>query len=403
MSENGTENRESSRSKLIENAIRKHANLIFRTAYQSLGNYHDAQDVLGEVSLALVRFKAPLEDNSYLRNWLVRVTLNKCRDLKKSAWRRRTEPITEDIPVEAPNALGVIDELNAPQELIDSAVKRALEAEQSGKVLKVKHNIKKYTAVGAVAAGLALIITLSTVFYPQNNSKKEINSRNSFALIAYAAEASSDEAKLLSKDAVITIGTCNIETDGISADENLNTYFVTNYWKFPIVCDGENVEAVRYSVENAVFQIPSAIDRKGKIPYYDLYTANEKIIDEYMDSEKNSAVVGSFDDSEIVAYSVKADRQPELKNYPVYMQSSLSTKDVNISEELKQKLKGLLTGDTDNESNMSAIREIYRAMLERIRLTAKIKYKDGSFDIRRVALVLQGISEDGLVIGAKLI
>ena len=72
---------ENNRSVLIEKAVRTNADMIYRIAYQQTGSFDDAEDILQEVSVALVTKNAPLEDEEYLRRWLIRVTVNKCRDL----------------------------------------------------------------------------------------------------------------------------------------------------------------------------------------------------------------------------------------------------------------------------------------------------------------------------------
>lgn len=110
---NGTENnisREEKR-KLIEKTIRKYSDFIFRIAYQNLKNRFDAEDILQEVSIALVNNNAPLSDEEHLKSWLVTVTINKCRNLKRSKNRRAYIPLDECLELEAPKAHGVMEEL----------------------------------------------------------------------------------------------------------------------------------------------------------------------------------------------------------------------------------------------------------------------------------------------------
>lgn len=95
----------------LEQIIREYADMIFRIAYNNLGNVSDAEDILQEVSLTLVTCDAPLHDEQHLRFWLCRVTLNKCRNHRKSLLRRKTEPLTEDIPYSQKEYTGVIEQL----------------------------------------------------------------------------------------------------------------------------------------------------------------------------------------------------------------------------------------------------------------------------------------------------
>ncbi len=99
------------RKERIEQIIRKYADMIFRIAYNNLGNYADAEDILQEVAVSLVTCNSPLDDEEHLRFWLCRVTVNKCRNFRKASLIRITEPLTEEIPADNFEFSGVLDEL----------------------------------------------------------------------------------------------------------------------------------------------------------------------------------------------------------------------------------------------------------------------------------------------------
>ncbi len=80
-----------------EKTIRKYADMIFRIALQNLKNKADAEDILQDVSLALLTKDAPLYDENHIKAWLIRVTLNKCNNFHKSAFRTKTEPLSDYI------------------------------------------------------------------------------------------------------------------------------------------------------------------------------------------------------------------------------------------------------------------------------------------------------------------
>lgn len=69
--------------------------MVVRIAYQNLQNKADAEDVMQEVFLKLLRSPAPFESEEHLKAWLIRVTINQCRDLQKSAWRRKTVALSQ--------------------------------------------------------------------------------------------------------------------------------------------------------------------------------------------------------------------------------------------------------------------------------------------------------------------
>jgi len=71
---------------------------IFRYAFAYLKNRQDAEDITQEV-LCVYLYKAPaFESDEKRKHWLLRVTGNRCKNLLKSAWRRKTVALPEDIP-----------------------------------------------------------------------------------------------------------------------------------------------------------------------------------------------------------------------------------------------------------------------------------------------------------------
>ena len=78
---------------------------VFRLAYSYTKNREDADDVTQEVLLALWREEKDFASQEHLRNWLVRVTLNRCKALFRSPWRRREslEDYAETLGFEQPD------------------------------------------------------------------------------------------------------------------------------------------------------------------------------------------------------------------------------------------------------------------------------------------------------------
>ena len=92
-----------------EEIIRTYADMIYRLALQNLKNPDDASDIFQEVCISLLTKNAPLYDDVHIKYWLIRVTINKCRDLKKSAWRTRTETLKPDFSVQATEDLSALE------------------------------------------------------------------------------------------------------------------------------------------------------------------------------------------------------------------------------------------------------------------------------------------------------
>lgn len=55
----------------------------------------DAQDVYQDVFIRLAMDDTDFAEEEHLKAWLLRVALNRCRDLERSAWRRRTVALDE--------------------------------------------------------------------------------------------------------------------------------------------------------------------------------------------------------------------------------------------------------------------------------------------------------------------
>lgn len=74
----------------VEEWIRLHGAAVLRLAYASLMNRAQAEDVFQEVFIRAYRHADRLQDPERVRPWLLQVTMNACRDLRRSWWWRRT-------------------------------------------------------------------------------------------------------------------------------------------------------------------------------------------------------------------------------------------------------------------------------------------------------------------------
>ena len=70
-------------------AVRQHQDMVYRLALHYFASAPDAEDAVQEVFLRLYTWEKPFDSPEHLRRWLIRVTVNYCRDVLKSPWRRR--------------------------------------------------------------------------------------------------------------------------------------------------------------------------------------------------------------------------------------------------------------------------------------------------------------------------
>ena len=61
---------------------------IFRLAYSYTKNHFDADDVTQNVLLQLHKTDKVFQSETHLKNWLVRVTVNYCKNLFRAPWRK---------------------------------------------------------------------------------------------------------------------------------------------------------------------------------------------------------------------------------------------------------------------------------------------------------------------------
>lgn len=70
-------------------AVEQYQNMVYRIALHYFGNPHDAEDIVQETFLRLYRQEQNFDSADHLRRWLMRVTVNLCKDTLKSPWRKR--------------------------------------------------------------------------------------------------------------------------------------------------------------------------------------------------------------------------------------------------------------------------------------------------------------------------
>lgn len=70
-------------------AVQQYQNMVFRIALHYFGNSDDADDTVQEVFLRLFQRETGFDSDEHLKHWLMRVTVNQCKDILKSPWRKR--------------------------------------------------------------------------------------------------------------------------------------------------------------------------------------------------------------------------------------------------------------------------------------------------------------------------
>lgn len=81
----------------LKQAVSLYSTLLVKIAFTYLKSMQDAEDVVQDVFLIYLTKKKEFVSEEHRRNWLVRCTINKCKDLLKSTWFRKWIPIPEEV------------------------------------------------------------------------------------------------------------------------------------------------------------------------------------------------------------------------------------------------------------------------------------------------------------------
>lgn len=88
--------------KEVNRAVEQYADTVRRICLVHLKNYADTEDVFQTVFVKYLLHTAPFASPEHERAWIIRVTINACKDLLRSVFRRRTVPLEEVAELPAP-------------------------------------------------------------------------------------------------------------------------------------------------------------------------------------------------------------------------------------------------------------------------------------------------------------
>ncbi len=245
-----------------------------------------------------------------------------------------------------------MDQIKAPQDAVDRAVKAALEADsdqqkENGKVIRMdavmnnsrqtrrtgksRRMIRVVSAVAACAV-LAAGVTVASVM-TGNNGKGAVH--NGFSLTANAAALKKGSTiDILSIKASEPSGTWSMESDGVTGSAVMEEYLT-----FTVDCKGENIKSVNYRVHNGVFCLGSwqTVMEEGseKCTKYRFSTAGDQAetvpaskenMNQPDDQQPSAVDTGSNVELSwnnlYTAYTVPYDKQNMLSSYAADMASA---------------------------------------------------------------------------------
>lgn len=84
----------------LRQVMERYGDMVYRLALAQTHSSHDADDVFQEVFLRYLRAAPVFREEEHRKAWLLRVTVNCCKKLHGSFWRRHTVALSEALPAQ---------------------------------------------------------------------------------------------------------------------------------------------------------------------------------------------------------------------------------------------------------------------------------------------------------------
>ena len=81
----------------VQELIERYQNNLFAAAFQICRNQEDAEDVVQETFIQYHTTLKQYESEEHIRAWLLRVAINKAKNVNHSFWHRKKQPLEEYI------------------------------------------------------------------------------------------------------------------------------------------------------------------------------------------------------------------------------------------------------------------------------------------------------------------
>lgn len=88
----------------VEQTIEQYADMVKHICFVYMKNESDTEDVFQDVFLKYALFSDPFLSEEHKKAWLIRVTVNRCKDVLRSFFRRNTCSLEEAVSIAAPGS-----------------------------------------------------------------------------------------------------------------------------------------------------------------------------------------------------------------------------------------------------------------------------------------------------------
>lgn len=112
----------------VSEVIKRNSNMVYRLAFSMVKTVQDAEDIHQEVFIRYIRKCPQFVSNEHEKAWFIRVTVNLCKNLWKTAWRQNVVSMdafeTEETGTDSVGSFQVQSMLTEAEENVVETVKR---------------------------------------------------------------------------------------------------------------------------------------------------------------------------------------------------------------------------------------------------------------------------------------
>jgi RNA polymerase sigma-70 factor (ECF subfamily) len=95
----------------LEEAMQIYSQMIIKIACQYVRNKQDAEDIMQEVFIKFITCNKIFDEQEHLKAWLIRVTINMCKNHLKSSWTKKRVSLTNDMYTFNNSEVAIMEEL----------------------------------------------------------------------------------------------------------------------------------------------------------------------------------------------------------------------------------------------------------------------------------------------------
>jgi len=91
--------------------VEEYGTMVYRLAFFYTNSKYDADDIYQDVFLKYLQNKKQFKNEEHKKAWLIKVTINSCKKLWLSSWKRKTDLLSEEIKFETEEDIGLYNEI----------------------------------------------------------------------------------------------------------------------------------------------------------------------------------------------------------------------------------------------------------------------------------------------------